>query len=127
VLSTTLNLAVLSLLIGVAASGAANFQATFSGGPTPSPPGASVYFVDLKNGATISPKTTIHFRLRGIAVAHAGSDKENSGHRHLLIAAELPSLDQEIPSDFKRWTCRAESTLFSFCWETRVRFPIRRR
>ena len=92
----------LSLLVGVAASGTANCQATVDGGPTPSPPGASVYFVDLKNGATILPKTTIHFGLRGMAVAHAGSDKWNPGHHHLLIDTELPPLGQEIPSDFNR-------------------------
>ena len=30
----------------------------------------------------------------------AGSDRENSGHHHLLIDTELPPLDQPIPSDF---------------------------
>lgn len=98
--STTSTAAALSLLISVAASGAANCQANVSGGPTPSPAGASVYFIDLKNGATISSRTTIHFGLRGMGVAPAGSDKENSGHHHLLIDSELPPLDQEIPNDF---------------------------
>src|SRR5437868_5942396 len=36
------------------------------GGPTPSPPGASVYFIDIKDGAVIPPTTTIHFGLRGM-------------------------------------------------------------
>ena len=30
---------------------------------TPSPPGAKAYFVDLKDGATIGPTTTMHFGL----------------------------------------------------------------
>src|ERR1700744_6602952 len=30
----------------------------------------------------------------------AGSDKENSGHHHLLIDTDLPPLDQPIPNDF---------------------------
>jgi hypothetical protein len=98
--STTITAAALSLLISVAAAGAANCQAKVSGGPTPSPAGASAYFIDLKNGATISSKTTIHFGLRGMGVAPAGSDKENSGHHHLLIDTELPPRDQEIPNDF---------------------------
>ena len=99
-LSTTITAAALSFLAGAVASGAANCQTNVSGGPTSSPAGASVYFIDLKNGATISPKTTIHFGLRGMGVAPAGSDKENSGHHHLLIDTELPPLDQEIPNDF---------------------------
>jgi hypothetical protein len=87
-----------SSLIWIAASGAAYSQA--NGGPTPSPPGAAVYFLELKNGDTLPPKAIIHFGLRGMGVAPAGSDRENSGHHHLLIDTELPPLDQPIPSDF---------------------------
>ena len=87
-----------SSLIWLAASGAAYSQA--SGGPAPSPPGAGVYFLELKNGDTIPPKATIHFGLRGMGVAPAGSDRENSGHHHLLIDTDLPALDRPIPSDF---------------------------
>ena len=71
-----------------------------TGGPTPSPAGASVYFVDLKDGARISTRPTIHFGLRGMGVAPAGSDKENSGHHHILIDVPLPPLDRPIPNDF---------------------------
>ena len=52
-------------------SGAALAQA---GGPTPSPPGAAVYFIGLKDGDTLPTKSTIHFGLRGMGVAPAGSD-----------------------------------------------------
>src|SRR5262245_14769467 len=82
----------------IAASGVAYGQAR--GGPTPSPAGAAVYFIDIKNGDALSPKATIHFGLRGMGVAPAGSDRENSGHHHLLIDSELPPLDQPIPNDF---------------------------
>jgi hypothetical protein len=71
-----------------------------TGGPTPSGPGAEVYFSDLKDGSVIPPKTTIHFGLRNMGVAPAGSDRENAGHHHLLIDTNLPPLDQPIPSDF---------------------------
>jgi hypothetical protein len=80
-------------------SGAALGQTNAAGGPTPSPPGAAVYFIDLKDGATIPPKTTVHFGLHGMGIAPAGSDKANSGHHHLLIDADLPPLDEPIPSD----------------------------
>jgi hypothetical protein len=71
-----------------------------TGGPTPSPAGAEAYFDDLKNGATIPSKLTIHFGLRNMGVAPAGTDRPNSGHHHLLIDADLPPLDQPIPNDF---------------------------
>src|SRR5262249_17354085 len=89
---------VAGFLICVAASGIAHGQA--KPGPTPSPAGAAVYFIDLKNGDTLLPKATIHFGLRGMGVAPAGFDRENSGHHHLLIDTELPPLDQPIPNDF---------------------------
>jgi hypothetical protein len=71
-----------------------------AGGPTPAPAGATVYFIDLKDGSTIAPATVIHFGLRGMGVAPAGSDKVDSGHHHLLIDVELPPLDRPIPNDF---------------------------
>ena len=67
--------------------------------PTPSAPGAKAYFVDLKDGATIPPKSTIHFGLSGMGVAPAGVVKPNSGHFHLLIDAEPPDLKSPIPND----------------------------
>lgn len=79
------------------AAGSAHCQ---TGGPTPSPPGASVYFVDLKDGTAIGSHAVVHFGLRGMGVAPAGSDKENSGHHHILIDVPLPPMDQPIPNDF---------------------------
>ena len=88
------------VLIASLAYGSAAFsQSTVTGGPTPSPPGAKVEFIDLKDGAIIGPKTTIHFGLHGMGVAPAGTKKANSGHHHLLIDTDLPPLDQPIPND----------------------------
>lgn len=70
------------------------------GGPTASPPGARVYFAELKNGATVPATFTVHFGLTNMGVAPAGSDRPNSGHHHLLIDTDLPPLDEPIPSDF---------------------------
>ncbi len=82
-----------------AASSAPTPEASSAQRLTPSPPGAKAYFVDLKDGATIAPTTTIHFGLSHMGVAPAGVDRPNSGHFHLLIDTELPALDQPIPSD----------------------------
>src|SRR4051794_7257187 len=80
-----------------AASGAAVAQ---TGGPTPSAPGAAVYFVDIKEGSTLPTKPTLHFGLRNMGVAPAGLARENSGHHHLIIDAPTPPLDKPIPNDF---------------------------
>ena len=69
-------------------------------GLTFSPAGAEVYFPDLMDGATVSPKLKLHFGLRGMGVAPAGSDLANSGHHHLLIDTPLPPLNAPIPNDF---------------------------
>jgi hypothetical protein len=87
-------------LICLAMTGVAHGQAKPTGGPTPSPAGAMVYFIDVKDGATIAPKTIVHFGLRGMGLAPAGIDRQNSGHHHLLIDTELPPLNEPIPSDF---------------------------
>src|SRR3979409_209511 len=80
------------------AGGVALAQQT--GGPTRSGPGAEVYFIDLKDGATVPAKLKLYFGLRNMGVAPAGSERKTPGHPHLLIATELPPLNQPIPNDF---------------------------
>jgi hypothetical protein len=92
--------ALVALFVGLTASSVALGQSSAKGGPSPSPAGAAVYFIGLEDGATIAPKTTIHFGLRGMGIAPAGEDKANSGHHHLLIDTDLPPLDEPIPNDF---------------------------
>jgi hypothetical protein len=91
----------ISALAVVAALGTcAMAQAPTKGGPTPSAPGAAVYFVDIKDGATLPPKPTVHFGLRNMGVAPAGLARENAGHHHLIIDVPTPPLDKPIPNDF---------------------------
>ena len=89
-----------SLLMLAGTIGTSHAQQKPSGGPSPSAAGAAVYFVGLKDGQTVPTTFTVNFGLKGMGVAPAGSEKENSGHHHLIIDAELPPLDQPIPSDF---------------------------
>jgi hypothetical protein len=86
--------------LSICVTGSGNAFGQAKGGPAPSPEGARVYFIDLKNGDTLPPRATIHFGLHGMGVAPAGSDREHSGHHHLLIDTPLPPLDQPIPADF---------------------------
>ena len=88
------------LFVAFASCGVVFSQGQRTGGPTPSGPGAEVYFIDLKDGTTVPAKLKIYFGLRNMGVALAGSDRENSGHHHLLVDTELPPLDQPIPNDF---------------------------
>ena len=60
-------------------------SATWAGGETPSNPEAMVYFVNLEDGATVTSPVTVVFGLSGMGVAPAGTDKENTGHHHLLL------------------------------------------
>ena len=86
------------LFVAIAACGLANAQDR-SDGLTPSAPGADVYFIDINDGDTVPTKLTLHFGLKNMGVAPAGSDRPNSGHHHLLIDTELPPLNQPIPND----------------------------
>ncbi len=59
-----------------------------------SPKGARAYIITPKDGKTVNKKFTVRFGLKGMGVAPAGIDKENTGHHHLLIDVDkLPGLD----------------------------------
>lgn len=66
----------------------------------PSAANARIYFVDLKDGATVPSKFKIRFGIENMEIAPAGVVRPNTGHHHLLIDTPLPPLDQPIPSDF---------------------------
>ncbi len=70
-------------------------------GETPAPEGAAVYFVGLEDGATVTSPVTIRFGLKGMGVAPAGTEKEKTGHHHLIIneTIEGEELNEPIPAD----------------------------
>ena len=69
-------------------------------GDSPAPDNAKVYFIWPKNGATIKGgKFWARFGLRNMGIAPAGIEKKFTGHHHLIIDAELPPFDEEIPAD----------------------------
>jgi hypothetical protein len=68
------------------------------------PASAKVYFINLKDGDTVSSPVLIRFGLSGMGIAPAGlqgAGTEMTGHHHLLINAELTgdSLKAPIPAD----------------------------
>lgn len=68
---------------------------------TSAPDNANVYIVSPAHGATVTSPVTVVFGLNGMGVAPAGTDKKNTGHHHLIINADTPSLKDAIPSDAK--------------------------
>lgn len=59
--------------------------ATASLAGSAAPEGAEAYFVNIEDGATVSAPVTILFGLRGMGVAPAGTEKDKTGHHHILI------------------------------------------
>jgi hypothetical protein len=66
---------------------------------TPSPAGAKVFFVGLKDGATVTSPVTVKFGIKGMTLAPAGTKDPNTGHHHLLVDTDPPAdLSLPIPS-----------------------------
>ena len=66
---------------------------------TPSPSNASVYFLSPADEESINGKVKVRFGLENFGVAPAGIQIENTGHHHLIIDADLPTLNLPIPAD----------------------------
>ena len=68
---------------------------------TPSPAGAKVYIINLKDGAEVTSPFLVQFGLSGMGVAPAGVEKPNTGHHHLLIDTKLTAeqMKEPIPAD----------------------------
>jgi len=86
----------LFLLAAFAAAGASPVAAQ-----TPSPAGAKVYIINLKDGAEVTSPFLVQFGLSGMGVAPAGVEKPNTGHHHLLIDTKLAAeqMKEPIPAD----------------------------
>ncbi len=75
-----------NLVVCTALLAATTTIADADGHKTPYPDGASVYFINLADGDTVSSPVTVRFGLSGMGVAPAGiTEKENVGHHHLLL------------------------------------------
>ena len=70
---------------------------------TPAPPGATVYFINLKDGDTVTSPFKVQFGLSGIGVAPAGTENPKTGHHHLIVDATLSpdELKNPLPADAK--------------------------
>lgn len=66
------------------------------------PANAKVFFVQPKNGATVTSPVKVVMGAKGIEIAPAGTDKPATGHHHILIDTDLPrgeKAQQPLPSN----------------------------
>jgi hypothetical protein len=72
-------------------------------GQTAAPPNATVYFINVKDGDTVTSPFKVQFGLTGMGIAPAGVERANTGHHHLLIDTTLSpdELKQPIAMDTK--------------------------
>ncbi|MGO4761117.1 DUF4399 domain-containing protein [Cupriavidus sp. 2KB_3] len=83
----------------VLATGLAAY-ATLATPLTPAPKNAETYIIWPGDGAVIEGgKLWVRMGLKGMGVCPKGVERPNCGHHHLLIDAELPPMDKEIPND----------------------------
>ena len=83
-------------LLAAFAAVAASLVPAFAG-ETPAPDGARVYVISPADGATVSSPVNVVFGLSGMGVAPAGTEKENTGHHHLLIDVPAEEIDVNEP------------------------------
>ena len=71
--------------------------ATLAQTQTPSPQGATVYFINLKDGDTVTSPFKVQFGLTGMGVAPLGVQNERTGHHHLIIDTKLSDDELKRP------------------------------
>ncbi len=60
----------------------------------------AAYIISPSDGEHVTSPVTVKFGLKGMGVAPAGVERDNTGHHHLLVDLEtLPDLDKPIPAD----------------------------
>ncbi len=63
-------------------------------------PDAKVYFIEPVDGAVVGQTFPIKFGLSGMGVAPAGTDREHTGHHHILIDLKsLPDMAVPLPAN----------------------------
>ena len=62
---------------------------------------AELYFISPADGETVQNPVVVRFGLKNMGVAPAGTDVANTGHHHLLIDTELPTMNLPIAKDDK--------------------------
>ena len=69
----------------------------------PAPAGATVYFINVKDGDMLTSPFKVQFGLTGMGIAPVGVQNERTGHHHLVIDTKLSDeeLKRPIAADAK--------------------------
>ncbi|HLW74708.1 MAG TPA: DUF4399 domain-containing protein [Gammaproteobacteria bacterium] len=94
-----LNWILFTLLLVVAGAVAAPTAPHAAAVRSAAPAGASAYFIAPHDGDVITGPVTVVMGLKGMGIAPAGVQHENTGHFHLIVDADLPPADMPIPKD----------------------------
>lgn len=79
-----------------------SFTSTADEMASSSPADARVYFITPVDGETVSQTFKVKFGLSGMGVAPAGTNRDNTGHHHILIDGEtLPDMSMPLPATDK--------------------------
>jgi hypothetical protein len=63
---------------------------------------AQVYFISPSDGQVVTSPFAVKFGLKGMGIAPAGIQRDNTGHHHLLINTDvLPNLSMSLPATDK--------------------------
>jgi hypothetical protein len=84
-----------TVLLGAAA--AALLSSVAAQAQTAAPPGAAVYFINIKDKDTVTSPFKVQFGLAGMGIAPAGVEKDKTGHHHLLIDTKLTDEEAKAP------------------------------
>jgi hypothetical protein len=85
---------VLLASLAMGAMGIAHAQA-----PIAAPQGAEVYIISPADGAKVKNPVVVRFGLKGMGIAPAGIQMENTGHHHLFVDTPLPEdMSKPIPA-----------------------------
>ena len=121
---------VVVLFVAFASCGVVFSQGQRTGGPTPSGPGAEVYFIDLKDGTTVPAKLKIYFGLRNMGVAPRRIGPRElrsspSARRHGVAAARPADSQRLQPPSLRRRADRSDCDPFT--WAAYASTPARGR
>jgi hypothetical protein len=94
-LATRRSIFLVSAVTAVAA--AAAIAPAILRGETPAPAGATVYFINLKDGDTVTSPFKVQFGLTGMGIAPAGIERPNTGHHHVFIDTRLSDAEAKSP------------------------------
>ncbi|MDX2144100.1 MAG: DUF4399 domain-containing protein [Rhodospirillaceae bacterium] len=87
-----------AMTMTLAGSAWAQSQQASEGAPAPA--GAKAYFISPKDGDTVTSPFLAQFGLKGMGIAPAGVEFENTGHHHVLVDREAVNASSPMMKEY---------------------------